>query len=223
MANRIPPVQPGHHIVFEGDSITSRGSVRKRGTWPYLRLIHCERTWADVFADLAFCWCPERDLRFSTTAVGGSSCRAIADRYDEAVRPLKPDWVLMTTGGNDVRLEIEPAEFGGVLGAYARRAHEDSGAQTVFVSGWCEAADRPAKMQNARIDPYYRTLAGLADQLPFVHWLDLREAMTRKAEALRQQWSGHTLFSGPDGHYNEVGATVIAGLVLAGLGLIDLP
>jgi lysophospholipase L1-like esterase len=223
MASTMPAVKPGDHLVFEGDSVTSRESRRHRGTWPYLRLIHCHRTWPDVFTELAFCWRAELRLKFTITAAGGSSCRAIADRYESDVQPLKPDWIVMTTGGNDVRLEIPPEEFGQILGDYGRRAHADSGAQVVFVPGWCEAPHRPEKMQMPRIQPYYDQLAALAEQHAFLHWLDIRDAVTGAGRALYEQWSGHSLFSGPDNHYNEIGATVIAGAVLEGLGLLQGP
>ena len=211
--------QPGQTVVFEGDSNTSRRGGPSQSTWPYLRLMRWEGSWADRMAELLFCWRPDLALRFANNAVGGSSCEAISKRID-TVLLLKADWVLITTGGNDVRLAIDPEEFMDVWRSYCTRLHQACGARVVFLTVWGEAVDSPPKMRSEKIEPYRERLDALADELPGVRHFDLGPALSEASAALKAQWSDHTVFSGPDGHYNAVGDLVIAGEVLRRFGIV---
>lgn len=215
--------EPGQRIICEGDSMTSRRQGATLDTWAYLRLMNWHRTWPEHFAEALLCWWPELALKVHTAAVGGSSCLRIADRLDTMVLPRDPDWVLMSTGANDLRLGIEPEKFAETFEAYTCRLHDECGARTVFLSAWCEAPHAPEKMKLERVRPYYDRLAELDARHPHVHWLDLTERLADKARALADQWEHHTMFSGPDAHYNEVGSRVIAGEVLRAFGLIAGP
>jgi len=211
--------QAGHMIVFEGDSATSRRQGPTASTWPYLRLMGWDRTWADHVEELLFCWCPELALRFANNARGGSSAVAVAQRLD-TVLALRPDWVVATTGGNDVRLKVDLATYVATWRTYAERLHAANGTRLLLLGTWSFPTDRPPKMQPEAIAPYWQSLSDLAADIPFLDFVDLSPAITAKAEALRAQWDGHTVFSGLDGHYNEVGARIIAGEVLRLFGVL---
>lgn len=210
---------PGQLIVFEGDSATSRRQGPTGSTWPYLRLMGWDRTWADHVEELLFCWCPELALRFANNARGGSTAVAVAERID-TVLALRPDWVIATTGGNDARRGVDPAVYRATWRSYAQRLQAECGTRVVLLGTWSFPADRPEKMQPEAIAPYWRTAADLAAELPCLDFFDLSAGITAKAEALRAQWAGHTVFSGPDGHYNEVGARIIAGEILRRFGVL---
>ncbi|MCW8132850.1 MAG: hypothetical protein KIS92_21060, partial [Planctomycetota bacterium] len=95
------PWKRGDTIVFEGDSLTNRRRNPAMDTWPYLELMNWKRTYADEIARLLFCWRPDLRLNFRNAGVGGSSCREVENRWEKMVRPLKPNWIVMTLGGND--------------------------------------------------------------------------------------------------------------------------
>jgi hypothetical protein len=211
--------QPKQTVVFEGDSATSRRQGPTRSTWAYLRLMNWDRTWADHLEELLFCWCPDLALRFANNASGGAPAKTVAERIDTVVS-CKADWVLATTGGNDVRLGIDITEYLNTWRGYAERLQAERGAQLVLLGTWSFPGDCPEKMKRERIAPYWDALSDLAKEVPNLHFLDLSAAITEKAEALRAQWQGHTIFSGPDNHYNEVGARIIAGEVLRAFGIL---
>lgn len=92
---------PKQTIVFEGDSLTSRMMGPNREGWPLLYMNNWDKTWADEVARFLFAWRPDLGLKCHQCAIGGSSCRELTERFDRFVLPYKPDWVLMTMGGND--------------------------------------------------------------------------------------------------------------------------
>lgn len=212
-------LQSGQLIVFEGDSATSRRQGPTGSTWPYLRLMGWDRTWSDHVEELLFCWCPELALRFANNARGGSTAAAVAERID-TVLALRPDWVVATTGGNDARRGDDLATYGATWRTYAERLHAANGTRVLLLGTWSFPTDRPAKMQPEVIAPYWQTLTDLAAEIPYLDFVDLSPAITAKAAGLHAQWSGHTIFSGPDGHYNEVGARIIAGELLRLFGVL---
>jgi lysophospholipase L1-like esterase len=213
-------LQPGDHIVCEGDSATHRGRGPARDTWPYLRLMNWAETWPDVLGEMLFCAWPHLAVRVTNAAVGGSTCRSVAERLESVVLPLEPDRVLLTLGGNDVNHGIEPAEFRDVLEAYAGRLHEECGAQTVFMGVYTDAPHAPAKMTWEHIGGHYEVFRDLADRHDYIEALVLWDALGRQARALAQQWEHHTMFTGPDGHWNAVGQRLIAAEVLRAFGLM---
>lgn len=213
-------LKKGDKIVCEGDSATSRRGGPSLDDWAYLRLMNWHESWASVLGELLFCWWPELCVKVRNAAVGGSSCHRIAARLETMVLPQEPDWVIMTTGGNDLRLGIDPGEFKAVLGDYATRLNEECGTRTIFLGSWSEAPGAPAKMKLARIKPHYDALCALAEERDYVEALILGPALNRHGQALAEQWEGHTIFSGPDGHYNSVGNHIIAAEVMRAFGLI---
>lgn len=211
--------QPGQSIVFEGDSATSRRQGPAGGTWPFLRLMHWDKTWADHFAELLFCWRPELRLKFANNAWGGATAEGVAKRL-ETVRACKPDWVLATTGGNDVRKQVPLADYVGTWTTYAKALHEEFGTRTVLLGTWSFGPDRPKKMQEDAIRPYWQALVDAAAGIDHLDFLDLSPGITAKATALIEQWGGHTIFTDADNHYNDIGARIIAGEVLKHFGVL---
>lgn len=104
-------LQDGQRIVFTGDSVTD--SNRKRpvgeGLWDgvgngYVRLLH---TIINTFH-------PEEIIRISNTGVSGNNILDLEARWQQDVMELKPDWVSIMIGINDVwRRFDEPDIFEG--------------------------------------------------------------------------------------------------------------
>ncbi len=104
-------VQRGQTILFDGDSLTSRRTPPSLDTWPYLEIMNWRITYADEVSRLLFCLRPDLKLTFHNAAVGGSTCRGLLRRFDDFVLPHRPDWVILTLGGNDARIGVPMPEF----------------------------------------------------------------------------------------------------------------
>jgi lysophospholipase L1-like esterase len=213
-------LRSGDCIVCEGDSATNRRSGPARDTWPYLRLMNWHQCWPEFLGEVLFCGWPHLNVQVRNAAVSGSTCHDVAGRLQDVVLPLKPDWVLMTLGGNDVHHGIEPAEFQAVLAEYATRLHAEHGTRTVFLGAYCDAPHAPSKMTWERIGGHYEAFDELAAEHDYVHSLILWDVLSRQAGALAEQWEHHTMFSGPDAHWNAVGHRLIAMEVLRAFGLM---
>lgn len=89
----------GDRIVFAGDSVTDMGSVNPVGEGlfenvgqGYVRVI--ENMLASIY--------PERMIRVTNSGISGHTSRDLVNRFDRDVIDLKPDWVSICIGINDV-------------------------------------------------------------------------------------------------------------------------
>jgi lysophospholipase L1-like esterase len=209
---------PKQTIVFDGDSLTSRRMGPNRESWPLLTLNNWERTWADDVSRLLFAFRPDLALKFHECAIGGSSCRELAERFDRFVLPYKPDWVMMTMGGNDATREIPLTEFRERMTNYCQRVERECGGRVVFVSGFRPGPDHPNPDQHRKRYPYTKVLASVAREAGH-HFLDIGPGFLRQAKLLYRQSTYHHFFS-DGGHYNALGNLVLAGEVLRAFGVV---
>jgi lysophospholipase L1-like esterase len=86
-------------ILFTGDSITDAGRKRPLG----------EGLWDGVgngfvkeFANLLNAFYPELNVRITNTGISGDTSRIMKCRWHQDVLDLKPDWVVLCIGVNDV-------------------------------------------------------------------------------------------------------------------------
>ena len=89
----------GDRIVFAGDSITDMGSTNPVGEGlgdslgnGYVRAIE----------SLLAAFYPECDFRITNSGISGNTSRDLLNRFDRDVVDLKPDWVSICIGINDV-------------------------------------------------------------------------------------------------------------------------
>jgi lysophospholipase L1-like esterase len=215
-------IQPNQTILFEGDSLTSRNMPPANDTWPFLRLMGWHRTYADVMQEWLFAARPELGLKFRNSAVGGSSMGQVLGRFDAVVPVVKPDWVILTTGHNDATRQIPLAQFEQEIATYARRLREATGGRIAIVGGMVACPGAPADVVEylAKIPPYQVAARAAVESTGGVY-IHLAEGLVRKTKALSDQYAGHTVYS--DGvHLNELGAQVVAALVLQALGLVRI-
>jgi lysophospholipase L1-like esterase len=212
-------LRPGQTILFDGDSLTNRRRPGSMDTWPFLDMMNWRDTYADEIERLLFCLRPDLRLSFRNVGIGGQSCRELAARFDDHVAPYKPDWIIMTLGGNDSAREIPMAEFREKMGAYVRRAREEWGGRVVFVGGFKACPDAPegSEERYARRAPYYRAERDIARRHGGLY-VDAGTPLQRKARALYKQSTAHTIYS-DGGHFNSVGSLIIAAEVLHALGV----
>ena len=202
-------------IVFEGDSLTSRRTPTG-DTWPFLRLANWHHDYPDLVGEWLFCNLPHLNVKVRSAAVGGSSIDDLHDRYDRAVAPLNPDLLVLTIGNNDPHR--------GPLDHFERRfdAYLDRlPCPVLYVGNFepCPGADDTVVERGAASKPYN---AAAAERVVSRggHFLDVGPKLRAKAEALYAQSSYHKIYA-EGRHFNAVGSSVLAGLVLAALGAFE--
>jgi len=86
-------------IVFAGDSVTDMGSVNPVGEGLFDNV---GRSYVRVVENmLAVCY-PEIKVRVTNSGISGNTSRDLLARFDRDVVSLKPDWVSICIGINDV-------------------------------------------------------------------------------------------------------------------------
>ncbi len=88
-------------IVFAGDSVTDMGRDKTNGPseglfdrigFGFVRMIE----------NMLAAWYPERNFRITNSGVAGNTSRHLLERYESDVVALKPDWLCLLIGINDV-------------------------------------------------------------------------------------------------------------------------
>ena len=86
-------------IVFAGDSVTDMGSAQPVGEG---RFDDLGQGYVRVVDNLLAVWYPERKIRVTNSGISGNTSRDLLARYQRDVVDLKPDWVSICIGINDV-------------------------------------------------------------------------------------------------------------------------
>ena len=86
-------------IVFTGDSVTDMERARPVGEGLF---DHVGRGYVRVVENMLNAWYPEVLVRISNTGTDGNTSRDLRARFQTDVAELKPDWVSICIGINDV-------------------------------------------------------------------------------------------------------------------------
>lgn len=86
-------------IVFAGDSVTDMGSSCPVGEGLFDNV---GRSYVRVIENMLVAWYPELNIRVTNSGISGDTSRDLLSRYDRDVVSLKPDWVSICIGINDV-------------------------------------------------------------------------------------------------------------------------
>ena len=86
-------------IVFAGDSVTDMGSQNPVGEGLFDNV---GRSYVRVVENLLAVYYPEIRIRITNSGISGNTSRDLLDRFDRDVVDLKPDWVSICIGINDV-------------------------------------------------------------------------------------------------------------------------
>jgi len=203
-------------ILFEGDSLTNRRMNPCLDTWPFLQMMNWQYTYADEMAKVLFCLRPDLNLKFRNAAIGGSTINDLLDRFEKFVLPIKPDWIVMTLGGNDSR-KLSLKEFKDKVIKYIKRAKKECNANIIFIGGFkiCPNFNREKKGYSKR-NKYYKVLKDVCKKYK-CYYISIGDELKKKAEELYKQHPIHTIYS-DYGHFNSVGSMIIAWLVLKKIG-----
>ena len=86
-------------IVFVGDSVTDMGSVNPVGEGLFDNLGH---GYVRMFENFLTACYPQMNIRITNSGISGNTSRDLLMRYERDVIALKPDWVSILIGINDV-------------------------------------------------------------------------------------------------------------------------
>ena len=86
-------------IVFAGDSVTDMGRQHPLGEGLFDNV---GRSYVRILENMFAAFYPEVKLRITNAGISGNTSRDLLARFDEDVVSLKPDWVTVCIGVNDV-------------------------------------------------------------------------------------------------------------------------
>ena len=86
-------------IVFAGDSVTDMGRQHPLGEGLFDNV---GRSYVRILENMFAAFYPEVKLRITNAGISGNTSRDLLARFDEDVVSLKPDWVSVCIGVNDV-------------------------------------------------------------------------------------------------------------------------
>lgn len=105
-------------IVFAGDSVTDMGSTNPVGEGLFEGL---GKSYVRVIENMLVSWYPELNIRVTNSGISGNTSRDLLNRFERDVLALKPNWVSICIGINDVwrqfdcpaipECAVQPAEY----------------------------------------------------------------------------------------------------------------
>ena len=101
--------QDGDRIVFAGDSVTDMESAQPVGEGLFDNL---GKSYVRIIDNMLAAFYPEVRVRVTNSGTSGNTSRDLLARFDRDVVNLKPDWVSICIGINDVWRQFDtPAMF----------------------------------------------------------------------------------------------------------------
>jgi len=201
-------IEPGSKLVMIGDSITDCGRARPIGEGrDCYGNGHVNLVWAALEAV-----CPERNIRVVNMGLGGNTVRDMKARWQTDVLDLRPDWLSVMIGINDVWRQFDAAlrpELGVPLGEYERTL-DDLLARTrgrlkglVLMTPYFIEPD-PAEPMRAMMDRYGAVVKALAarheaifvdTQAAFGRVLKHRHPMMLAWDRVHPNTAGHAILA----------------------------
>lgn len=86
-------------VIFAGDSVTDMGSAQPVGEGLFDNMGH---GYPRVIESLVAATYPELNIRFTNSGISGNTSKDLLERFDRDVIKLKPQWVSICIGINDV-------------------------------------------------------------------------------------------------------------------------
>ncbi|MDD6483264.1 MAG: SGNH/GDSL hydrolase family protein [Clostridiales bacterium] len=207
----------GDRIVFAGDSVTDMGSAQPVGEGLFDNL---GQGYVRVIENLLTACYPELNIRVTNSGISGNTSRDLIERYDRDVVELKPDWVSICIGINDVwrqfdtpamkDAQVMPQEYEQNVEKMIT-AVKDKVKGVLILSPYYMEPNRE-DMMRARMDEYVAICQKLADKYGciFVNFQKMYEDFFKIRHSSCIAWDRV--------HPNEMGATLMAKTVLDACG-----
>ena len=101
-------IENGDRIVFAGDSVTDMGSANPVGEGLFDNL---GRSYVRIVENMLVTWYPDRLIRVTNSGISGNTSRDLLNRFDRDVTGLKPQWISICIGINDVWRQFDSPAF----------------------------------------------------------------------------------------------------------------
>ena len=196
-------------IVFTGDSVTDMERARPVGEGLFDNV---GRGYVRVIENMLNAWYPEILVRISNTGTDGNTSRDLRARFQPDVVDLKPDWVSICIGINDVWRQFDspaipddhvtPEEYEENLEAMILAVKEN--VKGIFLLSPYYMEPNKDDPMRARMDAYGAVCRKLAEKYG-CRFVDLQEVFDRYF-----QYRHSSYIAWDRVHPNQVGATIIA-------------
>ena len=196
-------------IVFTGDSVTDMERARPVGEGLFDNV---GRGYVRVIENMLNAWYPEILVRISNTGTDGNTSRDLRARFQTDVMDLKPDWVSICIGINDVWRQFDspaipddhvtPEEYEENLEAMILAVKEN--VKGIFLLSPYYMEPNKTDPMRARMDAYGAVCRKLAEKYG-CRFVDLQEVFDRYF-----QYRHSSYIAWDRVHPNQVGATIIA-------------
>ncbi|MBR3966035.1 MAG: SGNH/GDSL hydrolase family protein [Clostridia bacterium] len=196
-------------IVFAGDSVTDMGSTNPVGEGLFDNV---GRGYVRVLESMFAAYYPEVFLRITNSGISGNTSRSLLERYDRDVVELKPDWVSICIGINDVWRQFDsPAILSGHVLPEEYEANVEEmilrvkgNVKGVFILSPYIIESNKEDMMRKRMDEYVAICKKLAEKYNciFVDFQKMYEDYCKIRHSSYIAWDRI--------HPNQVGATLMA-------------
>ena len=196
-------------IVFTGDSVTDMERARPVGEGLFDNV---GRGYVRVIENMLNAWYPEILVRISNTGTDGNTSRDLRARFQPDVVDLKPDWVSICIGINDVWRQFDspaipddhvtPEEYEENLEAMILAVKEN--VKGIFLLSPYYMEPNKTDPMRERMDAYGAVCRKLAEKHG-CRFVDLQEVFDRYF-----QYRHSSYIAWDRVHPNQVGATIIA-------------
>ena len=196
-------------IVFAGDSVTDMGSVNPVGEGLFDNV---GRGYVRVLESMFASYYPEVYLRITNSGISGNTSRDLLSRFDRDVVELKPDWVSICIGINDVwrqydspamlDVQVQPDEYEKNVEEMILKIKDN--VKGIFILSPYIIESNREDMMRKRMDEYVEICRKLADKYGcrFVDFQKMYEDYCKIRHSCYIAWDRI--------HPNQVGSTMMA-------------
>jgi lysophospholipase L1-like esterase len=210
-------IQPGQKLILIGDSITDAGRARPIGEGLFDAIGKGYVQYVDALLGATY---PSHGIRVVNVGISGNTVRDLKARWKTDVEDLKPDWLSVCIGINDVwrqfdlprqkEVHVGPEEYAATLRQLITSTRPALRGLVMMTPYYIEP--NRADPMRRRMDEYgqiVRQIAGEADAI----FIDLQAAFD---EAMKTYYPATLAWDRV--HPNHIGTMIIARAFLNGIG-----
>lgn len=196
-------------IVFAGDSVTDMDSMQPIGEGLFDNV---GRSYVRIIENMLAAYYPEINLRVTNSGTSGNTSRDLLERFERDVVSLKPDWVSICIGVNDVWRQFDcpampdthvlPDEY--EMNVEKMILSVKDSVKGIFILSPYYIEPNRTDMMRSRIDEYVAICRKLAEKYDCI-FVDFQKMYEEYCQIR------HSSFIAWDRvHPNQIGATLMA-------------
>jgi acyl-CoA thioesterase I len=201
-------IKSGQKVVFIGDSITDCG--RWRDFQPY------GNGYVKVAIDLITAKYPERNIAYFNKGIGGNTVADLKGRWEDDVIAIKPDWLTIKIGINDLHSyldnwqngQITPAIFEKTYVELLDQAKKKTKAKIILIEPFFISNDKMAGSRRKKVLDLLVTYRAIVDKMAknyklpivkvhdsFMEQIKYRQAGDFSTDCVHPWLGGHTMIA----------------------------